>query len=234
MGKCETGEEGKRVMGRRESVTGELGSSGRVLLPIPLFPCSPVSLLQRPVNFFPLGKFQLDFPFRVSQVKMRDGLRNREEPVNIISARKHLLRDFPGRRAGFRQKTYHLSLTILDRTEVTVEELLEVVYRLAMSPVHQRWRKRSQPRQAHEIFGERSKPLRRINRIGREDGVWSDALKHAIAGDYCAVGFAHKRARAWRVTRRVHDAKRTRFKLKLSIVVQLAVIADAELEFETG
>ena len=86
--------------------------------------------------------------------------------MHVISLREHLERDVPRCDASLCDEPDHLRLPILKRAEVAVEKFFVVVDRLSMTTVDERRGELSQARQADQVFRERRKSPRRIDRIG--------------------------------------------------------------------
>src|SRR4030095_8427454 len=94
--------------------------------------------------------------------------------------------------------------------------------------MNQRGSKGAQACQTNQVFREGSKTLAWINRVWREDWIWGNSLEYAIAGDHRAIRFSNKRARTGRMTRRVNNAQRSRFKLQFLLVEKFTVLIGLE------
>src|SRR5712692_7517396 len=148
----------------------------------------------RAINLAPIAYLKTDLPLRVRLIQMRHGFGNSEKAMHIVGVGKEAARNLPGGRASLWHQANDLRLALANGAKVAVKDLFKVVYRLAVTAINQRRRKAAHARQAHQILRERAKASRRIDRIGREHWIRSDAFQHAVAGDHRAVGFAHERA----------------------------------------
>src|SRR5438874_2663470 len=146
------------------------------------------------IDFTSVADLDRDLSFGLGVVKMRHGLRHREEAMNVISFRKHLARNFPSGGAVLRHETDYSVLTLANRAQITIEQFFVVVNRFAVSAINQRRRETAYARETDEILGQRLESARRIDWIRRDDGIRSDALQNAIARDDCAISFAKERA----------------------------------------
>src|ERR1044071_7201145 len=133
------------------------------------------------VNFLWSAQLQRQLPFRVCQIKMSNSLRNRQETVHVISARKHFQRDIPGGCAIYRHEFDYLCLALLNCPNVAIEQFIIVMHRLAVATVYKRWRERTKPRQTDQIFRKRRKTFRRVHWIRGQNRIRRDSLQYAIA-----------------------------------------------------
>src|SRR2546421_7686927 len=146
------------------------------------------------IDFTSVTNLNRDLSFGLGVVEMRDGLRHREEAMNVISFRKQLARNFPSGGAILRHETDDSVLTLANRAQITIEQFFVVVNRFAVSAINQSRRETAHARKTDEILGQRLESARRIDWIRRDDGIRSDALQHTIARDNCAISFTKKRA----------------------------------------
>src|SRR5262245_60006137 len=98
---------------------------------------------------------------------MGNRLRDGEKAMYVVSSWEHCLGYLPGCRACHRDQVDHLPLPILNSPEVAVEEFVEVVHRITMTPVDQGRGEGEQACQTNEILHEGGKALGRIDRVGR-------------------------------------------------------------------
>ena len=100
------------------------------------------------------------------QVEVGYCLRNRQEAVYIVGSGNICCATSQAVAPvfGTRRMTSRLALT--NGPEVTIEKLFEVVHRRAMAAVDQRGREAAQTRKANQVFRQRRKTFRRIDRIG--------------------------------------------------------------------
>ena len=96
------------------------------------------------------------------------GLRDRQEPVNIRV--DGIRKELPGQRVGggpvFGHKRDHFLLSFIDRSHIAVKYLFKIVNRFAVAAIGQGRRQSPQPGETNKILCERTKALRRIERVG--------------------------------------------------------------------
>src|SRR5207248_5469342 len=109
--------------------------------------------------------------------------------MHVVRVREKLARYVPSGRARLRHETNDLRLSLVHRAKITMKKLLEIRHHITVSAMYERRRETTQAREADEIFRERVKAFRRVNRIGRQDRIRRDALQDAIARDDRAVCF---------------------------------------------
>ena len=88
---------------------------------------------------------------------MRDRFGHGQESMHVVCFRKHLPRNVPRSCARLRHQTNDLGLTLANRSKVSVEEFFEVVYRITVSALDERRRKRPQASETDEILSQRWK-----------------------------------------------------------------------------
>src|SRR6266700_8453145 len=157
-------------------------------------------------------------------IEVRNCFRNSQKAMNIVRIRKQTTGDFPGSSATFRNQIDYARLPLAYQAKIAIEELLKISNRLSVTTKDQSRSKTAHTRETYEVFRERPETARTINRIGRDHRIGRDSFQNTIARDDCAVSFTHERARAGRVSRRVHDPQCATFEFHLRAVVQFSAM----------
>src|SRR5437016_3962107 len=140
--------------------------------------------------------------------------------MHVVGVREQLARHVPGGGASLGQQADYLRLPFADGAQVAIEKFFVVMNGFAVAAVHQGRRKRAQPRQTNEVFGERVETLRAINWVWRKNWNWSDPFEHTIARDHRAIRLANKRAGTWSMSGRMDHAQRARLKLEFRLIFE--------------
>src|SRR5262249_32862522 len=107
-----------------------------------LYP-SATNSIQAAIDLFLAAGFQPNLAFRVCEIKMRYGFRDREEAMNVVRLREHFSSNIPRRCALLRNQTDHVVLPFADSPYVAVEELIIITNWFPVASVNKCGRKRS-------------------------------------------------------------------------------------------